>query len=165
MVKLVIWTTNPSIPFPEAAILECEKSENSERLRNKHSVLSNFSPGGNFFHCLGIRSLTKTKILALGVLSKKLIILQLIFSIFQTKRKMLAQISALLGIKQVIWGQLSEIFLEGLFLCFCCSFSFFSRFQASLNQKLKRDFMKHKSVLVKNNLILHSNFSTSKYRW
>ena len=84
---------------------------------------------------------------------------------------MLTQISALLGIKQAIWGQLSEIFSRRFVSLFCCSFSFFFFFFFKISSKPKpeikkrmRDFMKHKSVLVKNNLILHSNFSTSKYR-
>ena len=47
--------------------------------------------------------------------------------------------SALLGIKQVIWGQLSEIFSRR-FVCFCF---------------VLRNFIKHNRVLVKNNLILH----------
>ena len=46
--------------------------------------------------------------------------------------------SAFLGIKQAIWGQLSEFFSR--FVCFCF---------------VLRDFMKHNRVLVKNNLILH----------
>ena len=85
---------------------------------------------------------------------------------------MLTQISALLGIKQAIWGQLSEIFSRrfvSLFLLFVFFFLFFFFFKISSKpkpeiKKRMRDFMKHKSVLVKNNLILHSNFSTSKYR-
>lgn len=82
---------------------------------------------------------------------------------------MLTQISALLGIKQAVWGQLSEIFSRrfvSLFLLFVFSFFFFkisSKPKPEIKKRM-RDFMKHKSVLVKNNLILHSNFSTSKYR-
>ena len=84
---------------------------------------------------------------------------------------MLTQISALLGIKQAVWGQLSEIFSRrfvSLFLLFVFFFFFFffkisSKLKSEIKKRM-RDFMKHKSVLVKNNLILHSNFSTSKYR-
>ena len=82
---------------------------------------------------------------------------------------MLTQISALLGIKQAVWGQLSEIFslrFVSLFLLFVFFFFFFkisSKPKPEIKKRM-RDFMKHKSVLVKNNLILHSNFSTSKYR-
>ena len=82
---------------------------------------------------------------------------------------MLTEISALLGIKQAVWGQLSEIFSRrfvSLFLLFVFFFFFFkisSKPKPEIKKRM-RDFMKHKSVLVKNNLILHSNFSTSKYR-
>ena len=82
---------------------------------------------------------------------------------------MLTQISALLGIKKAVWGQLSEIFSRrfvSLFLLFVFFFFFFkisSKPKPEIKKRM-RDFMKHKSVLVKNNLILHSNFSTSKYR-
>lgn len=82
---------------------------------------------------------------------------------------MLTEISALLGIKQAVWGQLSEIFSRrfvSLFLLFVFFFFFF-KISGKPKPEIKkrmRDFMKHKSVLVKNNLILHSNFSTSKYR-
>ena len=83
---------------------------------------------------------------------------------------MLTQISALLGIKQAVWGQLSEIFSRrfvSLFLLFVFFFFFFFKISSKPKPEIKkrmRDFLKHKSVLVKNNLILHSNFSTSKYR-
>ena len=80
---------------------------------------------------------------------------------------MLAQISALLGIKQVIWGQLSEIFSRRFVSLFLLFVFFFFKISSKPKPEIKkrmRDFMKHKSVLVKNNLILHSNFSTSKYR-
>lgn len=126
--------TNPSISFPEVAILPCEKSENMSPC--EQCVLSNFSVGGNFFHCLGIVAQLNQNFQVWVFFQ---LILQLIFSIFQTKGKMLTHMSALLGIKQAIWGQLSEFFSRR-FVCFCF---------------VLRDFMKHNRVLVKNNLILH----------